>query len=123
MKLVTRLLLFSCLLLACQKQGIQIDELDTCQLAEPTTELDWLAEKINSHSASACLETLHQYDFRNGTVFVLRCGIQSLCLCNAAAVWDCDGEELFRLSTKDGGMSEQDFLDEATNERLLWENK
>jgi|GEM_PF-4663437 len=123
MKLVSRLLMLSCFLFSCQKQGPNFKKLEDCDLAEPITELAWLATKIDAYSSSACLETLHQYRFREGTVFVLRCGIESFCNCLAPAVWGCEGQELFTLSKAEGGMSEAAFLAEASDEKLLWKNE
>lgn len=114
--------MLSCFLFSCQKQGPNFKNLEDCDVAEPLTELAWLAAKIDAHSASACLETLHQYSFRGGTVFVLRCGIESFCYCLAPAVWDCEGVELFTLSKAEGGMSEKAFLEESADEKLLWKN-
>lgn len=127
MKEITRslsyLLLASLLVLSCQKtEQFALFELSECQLEAPIDELQWLQDTITAKSESACKESIRQYDFREGTVFVMRCGIESFCLCEAPKVLNCEGELLFRLEKSKAGMRESDFLAETSNERLIWEN-
>jgi len=127
MKEITRsisgFLLLGLLVLSCQKTELSaLLELSECQLEAPIDELQWLQDTITAKSESACKESIHQYDFREGTVFVIRCGIESFCLCEAPEVLNCEGELLFMLDKSKAGMSESDFLAETSNERLIWEN-
>jgi len=120
-RILTYTLLFSAVVFSCEKSDWLADQ-SACQLTEPVDELEWLQDMIAANSESACKESIHQYDFRGGTVFVFRCGIESLCLCEAPTVLDCEGSILFSLRESGAGPSEAQFLAEATNESLIWKN-
>lgn len=114
-------LLFSAVVFSCEKSDWLADQ-SACQLTASVDELEWLQDMIAASSGSACEESIHQYDFRGGTVFVFRCGIETFCLCEAPNVFDCEGNILFSLSKSGAGPTETEFLEEATNESLIWKN-
>lgn len=120
-RIVTYTLLFSAVVFSCEKSN-WLEDQSACQLTEPIDELEWLQDLITATSESACNESIHRYDFRGGTVFVFRCGVESFCLCEAPKVLDCEGSLLFSLTGSRGEPSETEFLEEATNESLIWKN-
>ena len=124
-RILTYTLLFSAVVFSCEKteKSNWLEEQSACQLTGSVDELEWLQDLIAATSESACHESIHQYDFSGGTVFVFRCGIASFCLCEAPTVLDCEGSLLFNLSGSRGEPSETEFLAEATHESLIWKNE
>ena len=107
---------------ACQQAEAEQPSLRHCSGEDPLADLPWLPELINSLSDTACLHNIHQYSYRGGTVFVLRCGIESLCYCLAPTVLDCEGEVVLSLDGVDGP-TEAEFLQDAQDEHLIWKSE
>lgn len=94
---------------------------NTCSVANPIEDLDWLKEKIEELEQSSLFESgeiyISQANYNGNTIFILG---NCCALCNSViSVYDCEGELIARLGYDD----ENDFVinfDIFERDTIIW---
>ena len=96
-----------CLSACCDHENV----IPVCDVSEPTTQLPWLRERIESIQASSIRKYMYvvQAEYEGKAVFFIS-NCCPFCLSMPPTVYDCEGNELFQLSD----------ARQVTNAKVIW---